>query len=205
MIYFDIETGPDANALEFADVPQAPANYKDPAKIAEYVAEKRKEQVKSAALSPLTGKVLVIGLLVDDSREPRYFEGNEADLLADFWLYYNETRQRGESQEWVGFNCKSFDWPFLAKRSLKHGIRPPRLFTDRQYMLDHLRDLRDAWQMGDRQAPGSLGVICKWLGLGEKSGDGGQFAELYAADRQKAMAYLCNDLLLTRKLAKVLL
>lgn len=40
MITFDIETAALPNATDFIGTPKAPANYKDPAKIAEYVAEK---------------------------------------------------------------------------------------------------------------------------------------------------------------------
>jgi hypothetical protein len=65
-------------------------------------------------------------------------------------------------------------------------------------------DLRDGWQLGDRQARGSLDSIAKHLGLGGKNGDGKAFAELWRSDREKAAAYLRNDLELTARIAGAL-
>ena len=65
-------------------------------------------------------------------------------------------------------------------------------------------DLRDAWQLGERQARGSLDVIAKHLGIGEKNGSGADFARLWQSDRAKAVEYLRNDLQLTVKVAEAL-
>ena len=65
-------------------------------------------------------------------------------------------------------------------------------------------DLRDAWQLGDRQARGSLDVIAKHLGVGTKNGNGADFAKLWQTDRKQALAYLKNDLELTARVAEAL-
>jgi hypothetical protein len=65
-------------------------------------------------------------------------------------------------------------------------------------------DLRELWQLGDRQARGSLDSIAKHLGVGAKNGDGKAFAELWRSDRKQAEAYLHNDLKLTAKIAHAL-
>lgn len=65
-------------------------------------------------------------------------------------------------------------------------------------------DLRDEWQLGDRQSRGSLDSIAKHLGLGGKTGDGKAFAELWRTDRKQATAYLHNDVELTARVAGVL-
>ena len=65
-------------------------------------------------------------------------------------------------------------------------------------------DLREAWQLGDRMAKGSLDSIAKHLGVGQKNGDGKAFAELWRSNRKQAEAYLRNDLELTAKVAHAL-
>src|SRR5688572_27248958 len=66
-IVFDIETGPaPADELE-RHLPEieAPANYKDTAKIEAYKQEQREKFLHRAPLSALTGRVLAIGLWAD--------------------------------------------------------------------------------------------------------------------------------------------
>jgi hypothetical protein len=78
------------------------------------------------------------------------------------------------------------------------GIRRGR------YWSDEMVDLRDAWQLGDRQARGSLDTIAKHLGVGAKNGSGADFAALWQSDREKATEYLRNDLQLTARVAEAL-
>ncbi len=78
------------------------------------------------------------------------------------------------------------------------GIRRGR------YWGDQIVDLRECWQLGDRQARGSLDSIARHLGVGAKNGDGKAFAELWVTDRQQAEAYLRNDVALTVKVAQAL-
>jgi hypothetical protein len=203
-IYMDIETGPAPNCLEHLETPEAPANYKDAAKIAEYVKNARAKQLADAALSPITGRVLVAGIQVG-STKPTLYEGEEANLLVEFWRDYRALRAQKSPLDWVTFNGANFDWPFLVRRSWVYGIRPPPICNGRGYPLEHLIDLRQRWQLGDRQAQGGLGVICKLLGLGEKTGEGAEFAAIYESDRPKALAYLVNDLELLRRLAERIL
>ena len=46
--------------------------------------------------------------------------------------------------------------------------------------------------------------IAKHLGLGGKNGDGKAFADLWRTDRDKAVAYLRNDVELTARISGVL-
>jgi len=73
-----------------------------------------------------------------------------------------------------------------------------------RYWGDQLVDLRDAWQLGDRQARGSLDTIARHLGVGAKNGEGKAFAELWQNDRPKAEGYLRNDIELTAQVAYAL-
>ena len=218
-IIFDIETGslPESElqallpAFDPAEVKTG--NLKDPAKIAEKIAEAeanhRRDFIERAALDPLSGRVVAIGMLLPDGFQD-YNEGqfvilgheDEAETLREFWKL---TRgEMGRVNPLIGFNICNFDLPFLYRRSWKHRVEVPFGIRRGRYWGDQVIDLRDCWQLGDRQARGSLDSIAKHLGVGAKNGDGKAFAELWQTNRQQAEAYLRNDLELTAKVADAL-
>ena len=212
-IIFDVETGPLAESELVAMMPAFdPAevkcgNLKDPAKIAEKIAEAeanhRRDFFDKAALDPLTGRVVAIGML--DIETDKFFiigHDDEARTLTEFWA---ATRgEMGRNNPLIGFNIHSFDLPFLIRRSWKHRVTVPFGIRRGRYWSDQVCDLRDCWQLGDRQARGSLDSIARHLGVGAKNGDGKAFAELWQNDRPKAEAYLRNDIELTAKVADAL-
>jgi len=212
-IIFDVETGPLAESELVAMMPAFdPAevkcgNLKDPAKIAEKLAEAeanhRRDFFDKAALDPLTGRVVAIGML--DIETDKFFiigHDDEARTLTEFWA---ATRgEMGRNNPLIGFNIHSFDLPFLIRRSWKHRVTVPFGIRRGRYWSDQVCDLRDCWQLGDRQARGSLDTIARHLGVGAKNGDGKAFAELWQSDRPKAEAYLRNDIELTAKVADAL-
>ena len=212
-IVFDVETGPLAESELSALLPPFdPAevktgNLKDPAKIAEKIAEAeanhRRDFIERAALDPLTGRVIAIGMLdLETDIFSIISNVDEAQLLREFW---EATRgEMGRINPLIGFNICNFDLPFLFRRSWKHRVAVPFGIRRGRYWGDQVVDLRDAWQLGDRQARGSLDSIAKHLGVGAKNGEGKTFAELWRTDRKKAEAYLRNDVELTAKVADVL-
>jgi hypothetical protein len=219
-LVYDIETGP-LPELELAALlpPFDPAevktgNIKDPekvaAKIAEAEAAHRRDFFDRAALDPLTGRVLAVGVLYPDSREYLVIgDDDERQVLREFW---NLSRgEMGRINQMVGFNCHLFDLPFMVRRSWKHRIPVPAGIRRGRYWSEQMVDLRDEWQLGDRQARGSLDSIAKHLGLGEKTGcephgppSGKAFAQLWQTDRAQARSYLRNDVELTAKMGEVL-
>jgi DNA polymerase elongation subunit (family B) len=100
---------------------------------------------------------------------------------------------------------KSFDLPFLIKRSWKHRITVPYWIRHGRYWNDLIVDLREVWQLGDNRAHGSLGAISRHLGLGEKTGNGADFANLWKTNRQAAIDYCLQDVKLTQQVADVLM
>jgi hypothetical protein len=209
MIYFDIETCPADNADAFLPEIKPPGNIKKAETLAAWERDDKPKLIEQAradaALSPLTGRVLCIGTVRDDSDVVQFYEGPEDYLLGNFWADF--TLERAKKTQWVGFNSTGFDWPFLVKRSWIVGVAPARIFDERGYLPDNLIDLRKVWQCGDRQSHGSLDVVCRLMGLGKKTGQGADFAKLYNDDatRNKALDYLGNDLLMTRALAQKIL
>ena len=212
-IFYDIETGPlpesELAALlpPFDPMEVKTGNLKDPdkvaAKVAEAEANHRRDFFEKAALDPLTGRVVAIGLLYPDSGEFVVIgHDDEAATLREFW----ETTkgEMGRINEMVGFNSNAFDLPFLIRRSWRHRVPVPFGIRRGRYWSDEMVDLRDAWQLGDRQARGSLDTIAKHLGVGAKNGSGADFAALWQSDREKATEYLRNDLQLTARVAEAL-
>lgn len=212
-IFFDIETGPLPESELAALVPPFdPAevktgNLKDPdkiaAKLAESEANHRRDFFDKAALDPLTGRVVAVGLRYQDSGEFHVIgHDDEAQTLREFWDVCKG--EMGRINQMVGFNSNGFDLPFMFRRSWKHRVPVPFGIRRGRYWAEQMVDLREGWQLGDRQARGSLDSIAKHLGVGAKNGDGKDFAKLWQSDRTKAIEYLRNDLELTVRVADAL-
>ena len=212
-IFFDIETGALPECELAALMPPfdpgevRTGNLKDPekitAKLVEAEANHQRKFFEEAALDPLTGRVVAVGLLYRESRKFHVIGHDaEAATLKEFW-------DACKAEQWllhqmVGFNSNSFDLPFLVRRSWKHRVPVPFAIRRGRYWSEQMVDLREGWQLGDRQARGSLDMIAKHLGLGAKNGDGKDFAALWQTHRTSAVEYLRNDLELTARIAEAL-
>ena len=201
-IFFDIETSPLDREVLQSRMPafEAPSGYKDPVKIAAAIQAKEKTWLEDAALSPLTGRVLVIGVFDGDASQ--YLFGNEKGFLTQFWTIVRDVLFK--SDRLVGFNCNTFDLPFLVKRSWALGVEVPAMLRNGRYWNQDIVDLREWWQLGDRQAHGGLDEVSRFFGEAGKVGDGKDFAALWASDKEKAFAYLAQDLKLTKRLYEVM-
>lgn len=201
-VIFDIETSgfPAADLLKNAPEFKAAGNLKDPIKIAQSIQDKRDAYLADAALSAITGRVLCIGIIMAGQFHV-LANDNEAEMLRAFWALTKDAK--GLNNRMIGFNIHLFDLPFLIRRSWKLGVTIPTGLRRGRYWNDDLIDLRNEWQLGDRQAEGSLDTIARHFGIGEKRGNGADFAALWLADKAKATEYLENDLNLTLKVAKV--
>ena len=205
--YFDIETGPLPDAELFATIPPFdPSDVKTGnIKKADKIADKIKECEASyfndireqAALSPTTGKVLAVGL--ETNKSTHLIAYDEEDILNVFWHRFEDS-----DNHFIGFNIFNFDLPFLIKRSWKLGVAVPNGVRWGRYWSDRFIDLRDLWQMGDRQAKGSLDVICRHFGIEGKNGSGKDFARMFELNREKALEYLANDLRMTRNVHQIM-
>lgn len=208
---FDIETAPlpDDELARLQD-PFNPAdvklgNVKNPELISaklKTAAENHFSDFKErAALDAISGKVLAIGFMEMDGNEISIIHGHDEEkILTEFEAMIYGTP--GNQNRWIGFNSNQFDWPFIVKRGWKYGLKIQRFFMRGRYASDYMIDLRDKWQLGDRRASGSLDAVSKHLGLAGKTGSGKDFADLYDTDQEKALAYLQNDVQLTRDVAE---
>lgn len=189
-----------ADKLESAreDHAAAVANYERDVAIA---SEKHWLDFKSkAALSPITGRVLAIGLL-DGGRFVINAHSGERDLLGAFW----EGFSAGGAEKWIGWNIFNFDLPFLIRRSWLLGVDVPSIRVQGRYWSPRFVDLMQEFAAGVWKDNVSLDVAARFLGVGRKTGHGADFSKLWGGppeDVQQAIDYLKNDLTLTAKVAE---
>ena len=141
ILFFDIETKARPEAVAHLPAPAAPANYKDADKIAAYIAEKKADQLASAALDPDTGEIVAISMRRYPADEQTQVflagrDGSECDLLRGFWEAFAATGGHA-----CGYNIIAFDLPFFMRRSLAWGVRPPLIPRLVKYQTGPITDL----------------------------------------------------------------
>lgn len=138
----DVETVPIDGFERYLEEPTAPSNYKDPVKIANYIAEAKADQLASAALDLDLARIVAIGVLEydpDDDPLPRTnvytcatadAEKETLELLVDSGVL--------AGSRLLTYNGWRFDLPLIERRAWYHRFRPPlRIDLDR-YRSPHL-------------------------------------------------------------------
>jgi hypothetical protein len=126
-VVLDIETAPLPDAADYLEAIEPPSNYRDPEKVAAYLAEKRAEQLERCSLDPDLCRIVAVGWWRERESQPTTATvetQDEAALLKTFW-------QHVEQGHLVGFNCIAFDLPVLLRRSLYLGLTAPTIQCDR--------------------------------------------------------------------------
>jgi predicted PolB exonuclease-like 3'-5' exonuclease len=140
MLFFDIETEGNPDAVLFMENPTAPSNYKDPEKIVAYIEKKKEEQIEKAALDPDYGKIIAIGVKGDENPISSMLLGHdfnhEKDLLQAFWQMYV-----GHGGFVCGYNILGFDLPYLMRRSFDLGLKPNTKINLYKYQTSPALDL----------------------------------------------------------------
>lgn len=154
-LFFDIETqaNPEACALMPEPIIEAPANYKDPEKIAQYITEKteaiRIAALEKAALDPDYGKVISIGMSwnLDSLYNPVVHMVGAPNLLTNgIWTeetiirFFWDTLRTCDGY-CVGYNILGFDLPYLLRRSMALGIKVPLMPNLAKFRTEPVTDL----------------------------------------------------------------
>lgn len=176
---------------------------------------KSPEEVKAAkegmGFSPLTGQIVAIGAYNPDSEKGAvYYQapGNdalerqeeniqyirvsdEAELLRRFWDAAAHYRQ------FITFNGRSFDAPFLLVRSAIHKIRPTKNLMPNRYSGDGHIDLYDRLAFfGAVRRNMNLHMWCQAFGITSpksKGVTGYEVAGLFAEKKYDDIARYCMD------------
>jgi uncharacterized protein YprB with RNaseH-like and TPR domain len=213
-VIFDIETvGADFDSLE-------PSTQEYLLKWAD--GEEEAAKVKEGlSFYPLTAEIVCIGMLNPDSgkgvtyyqttgEKPAPFDEDgmhyeccsEAEILEHFWLHIKAYTQ------FVTFNGRAFDCPFIMIRSAVHRIKPTRNLMPYRYSdKDHV-DLFDQLSfLGATKRRFPLDMWCKAFGIRSPKADGITGYEvpgLYRDGRGLDIARYCaGDLRATKELFAV--
>lgn len=201
-IVFDVETLA-VDGIEIEPV-SAPANYKDPEKIAAYIAEAEKAQREKAGLYPWTNRIIALGWCEETDDVERVSVANndviEATMLREF--LERVVDNRGYVVPLVTFNGLGFDLPTLMARARLLGVRCPEFSIDR-YRSPH-PDLMQILTFRGAIPARSLTWYAKRFGLNtDDAFSGKHIADLYADDNWDAIkAHCASDVRLTRQLAE---
>ena len=211
-IVFDIETaGVDFDSLDVAQQ-EYWLRFADSEEDAAAVREK-------LGLYPLTGEVVALGLFNPDSGKGAvYFQApdsgeapsgeddmlyepaSEKEILEKFW------EEVPRHDEFVTFNGRSFDCPFVIIRSAIHRIKATRDLLPNRFVGPHI-DLMDRLTFfGATRRRYSLDMWCRAFGIEspkDQGISGGDVKQLFSAGRFLEIARYCGrDLVATADLLK---
>lgn len=151
------------------------------------------------ALDAMTGRVVCIGLLIDDTHsltEILLADEDERRLIADFW------RTVAPSDVIVGHNVQEFDLRFLRQRSWILGAAPSRTIDIRRYYTRDVIDTLQLWTEWSGNKRGvTLDALGAALGCGSKSSNGANVAKWWAErDLESIKSYCREDVRLTYRI-----
>lgn len=220
----DVETvGEDFDSLDETTQDSLTRWIKKKSKTKEEYAVELQDLKEGLGFSPLTGQIVAIGVLDydkyqgavyyhagDDSPKEEEEEGikfkpmSEKEMLENFWKV--ATRY----DEFITFNGRGFDAPFLITRSAYHRLKPTRDLMSNRYLesqrngVKHI-DLFDQLSFyGAVQRKGNLHLWCRHFGIKSPKADGvtgDDVAQLFKEKRFLDIAkYNVGDLKATRAL-----
>ena len=205
-IVFDIETIPQDEARLLALAPEftAPANLKDPEKIAAAIARKRADYLADAALNWKTAEIVLIGA-GDDTQIQSFTAATEKELVGDFLTLLGDVLADGVAVG--GHNVKGFDLPMLVNRARVHGLRIPAtvlcFWKGRPTWHESVFDTLELLSFGRSFDGNGVDDVARVFGLPPKLGRGGDFPLLWRADREAAVAYNRRDVEIEIEIARM--
>lgn len=113
----DISTAPLPGCEQWLEPVSAPSNYRDEAKIAAYIDEKRQEQIARAGLDPDLSRITGVGMHCHGHTRVVLCptEDDECRALTEFIEVMG-------TKTLVGYNSARFDWPFMMRRAAYLGL-----------------------------------------------------------------------------------
>lgn len=148
------------------------------------------------ALDALAGRVVCIGVLIDDGvhiTENAFIDQDEKKILGDFW---NSVRP---SDLLIGHNILEFDMPFIRQRCWILDLKPSREVNLRKYYTDEIFDTMQMW--GNWIKKVKLDDLGSALACGQKTGNGSCVGQWwFSGDLQRIAEYCLEDVRLAYKI-----
>jgi DNA polymerase elongation subunit (family B) len=225
-LIFDIETvGEDFDSLDHASQDVLTRWIKRDAETDESYQHSLENLKNGMGFSPLTGFIVAIGVYDPDrERGAVYFQapGQEiVDTEVDGFKYQTKTEPEllqifweiaTKYSQFVTFNGRAFDVPFLMMRSAVHHIKPTKnliaqRYLERQYAGVRHVDLCDQLSFyGASWRKPSLHLVCRAFGIESPKAQGvtgDDVAKLYRANEFETIArYNARDLIATAEVFK---
>ena len=216
ILYLDIETIP-AQRQDVRDYVAAkvehPGNISKAETIAAWHVEKKPALVEEAYLKTSfdggLGQICVIGWAIDDGPARTYHvydlsREQEAKLLEDWFCMIYDAYRPTNMPRFIGHNVIGFDLPFLWKRAMVLGVKPPSMVPrNPKPWSDSVADTMLMWD-GQQRAGGSMDRICRLMGIAGKGDiDGSKVWPMVQAGNIGAVAdYCAGDVERTRAMFK---
>ncbi len=203
ILFLDIETVPQINTWNNLDT------------TTQYLWDKktknqRKEDIEAsefyeqrAGIMAEFGMIVCISIgMIDISSgklKIKTFSGEEKYLLISFCELFN--RPRLKNVILCAHNGKEFDFPYIARRLLVHGIMPPtpfQMFGKKPWEIPHI-DTMELWKFGDWKSYVSLELLAHIFGIPTPKDDidGSMVADIYykEGDIDRIIHYCEKDVL----------
>lgn len=203
-IIVDLEAVAVDEAGALCEPVSAPANYKDPVKIAAYIAEAEQAQRERAALHPFTAKIAALGAILDNGVEHVWICKTEDDERLALGNFERGIRFDGldHLRPLVGFNHLAYDLPVITARAMLLDVPMPAFNLDR-YRNANV-DLMKVLTFGGTVPARSLNWYAKRFGIAVNDAHtGADVARLVAeGDWDAVRAHCLSDLRTTKALAE---
>jgi 3'-5' exonuclease len=169
--------------------------------------EERADTLAKLSLTPFTGQIVAIAMLNPDSNQGKVFyhdpageptfaaeglvefvPGTEEAMLTEFWKTVSRYAQ------FITFNGRGFDCPFLMLRSAVLGIKPSRNLMPYRYKFDEHCDLLEQLSFYGAFRKFNLDFYCKSFGIRSPKSEGISGADvggLFHAGRYREIAEYC--------------
>lgn len=192
ILFLDIETVPQHYKYhELSDEAKKLFESKSRSKIKE---EKTVEDVynDSAGILAEFGKIVCISVgFINETRIGRqiriksYYHDDEETLLRQFKQLLDE-HGNVKYHALCGHNAKEFDFPYICRRMLIHGMQLPSLLDiagKKPWEITHF-DTMELWKFGDYKAYTSLALLCHVFNIPTPKDDisGADVARVYYED-----------------------
>lgn len=142
----------------FLDIETTPIEFEDK-DIINYLMEKKFKRFSH----PLFGKIISIGIKIENE-EPRFFYGNdEKEILTNFWQFLAENK----IDKIVTWNGYEFDIPLIKIRSVINAIKQTKIVNLNKWKMlesNHIDCMR-YFSVDDTFANVSMEIVCRLMNI----------------------------------------